>query len=664
MAGILARRQAKRAATIAVAPRPAPPPGRPRSQTAAAAAFHFEDIGWKDWKFGSIAWQVEGWRHYDRCGELHSVANAVANMISRCEIAIYKKTDEGEAGERATEQQIVDLSKGMLGGAEERPENLRLAGLNMFVPGEYFTFIETPKKAPEGTPDRWIILSVTQVKKAGGDPKLNFERPRKYGGGTIDYWIPEGKDPGKDKRRMAENTGVLIRSWTQHGQLPDHPDSSVRAAIPVLNLIEQYDKRASAQNDSRLAGAGVMFLPSSFDFPKGDTDLTSASAFEARLGDAMGKTLRDPSNARSLVPIMATVDGEHIDKIKWMTFETPLDEQTSARLDQCIRRLALDLDVPPEMLLGVGSMNHWSAWQSEASTHKTFVAPLLARICHGYTEGWLKPILAAMGVEADQYMVWFDMAPLTVRPDRQADAIALWDRGLINNEAVLDAGNWPTSAAHTPESYKVWVMTRMLMGNPQLLSDPQFAGAIGINPVQAMAPAAALPPAAGEQTPADKEAPKAVEGPPAEPKSSRSPAQEALVTGAEMAALHSLAVAGKKLLTRGVRDTLLHEFSGRPFDLHTRLGVRDLDHATQLLDGTWDLLPSLALRTGTDERILRDILGFYCSGQMVAQAGHNPDTLTFYLSEGILAAGHRHCSDGRCSNQLNPAPCPKALVPA
>lgn len=650
---------------VAVAPKPAPPPRRIPNQTAAAARMTFEDVGWKDWKFGSVAWQIEAWRHYDRCGELHAVANAVANMISRCEVAIYKKTEEGEAGERATEANIVELSKGMLGGAEERPENLRLAGLNLFTPGEYFTFIETPKKAPPDTPDRWIILSVTQVKKAGGDPKLTFERPRKYGGGTVDHWIPEGKDPAKDKRRAGENTGVLIRSWTQHGQMPDHPDSSVRAAIPVLNLIEQYDKRASAQNDSRLAGAGIMFLPASFDFPKGD-DQTAVDAFEARIGDAMGKTLRDPGNARSLVPIMATVEGDDIEKVKWMTFETPLDEQTSARLDQCIRRLALDLDVPPEMLLGVGSMNHWSAWQSEASTHKTFVAPLLTRICHAYTEGWLKPILAEMGgADPDDYMVWFDMAPLTVRPDRQADAIALWDRGLIQDEAVLEAGNWPTSAAHTPESYKRWVMTRMMMTNPQLLSDPQFAAQLGINPVQAQGAPGALP-AGGAQPEleAGDQSKKSVEGPPAEPTSSRSPAQEALVTGAEMAALHSLAVAGKKLLTRGVRDSLMHEFAGRPFDLHTRLGVRDTNHALQLLDGTWDLVPSLALRTGTHETILRDILGFYCSGQMVAQAGHDPDTLTFYLSEGILAAGHRRCTSGQCVNQQHPNPCPPVLVPA
>lgn len=654
----------KKPSKTAGAPKPAPPPRRkPINQTAAVATFRFEDTGWKDWKFGSVAWQVEGFRHYDRGGELHSVANAVANMVSRSRIFIAKKTDEGEPGEAATEPKIVELQKQIYGGAEERPENLRLAGVNLFLTGEQFTFIETPPKAKPDTPDRWMVFSVTQIKKAGGDPKLTFERPHRHGGGTIAYWIPEGKDVAKDKRRAAENTGILLRCWTQHAQLPDHPDSSVRAVIPVLNLIEQYDKRASAQNDSRLAGAGVMFLPDSFDFPHGDNE-TPTDAFEVRIGEAMGTTLKDPGNARSLVPIMATVGGDDIEKVKWMTFETALDEQTPARLDQCIRRLALGLDIPPEMLLGIGGMNHWSAWQAEASTHKTFVAPLLARLCNSLTEGWLQPILEQMGgVDPADYMVWFDMSPLTVRPDRQADALALWDRGLINDDAVLDAGNWPESAKHTPESFKRWLIVKTILANPALISDPTFGTVVGIT---AAAPAGGQPAlgAAGAAPPA-LESGAAGEQPPAQPTSTRSPAQEALVAGAEMAALHSLAVAGKKMLTRGVRDQLMHEFAGRPYDLHTRLNVNDQAHAEQLLDGTWDLLPQLAARTGTHPTILRDILSFYCSGQMVAGSAHNPDMLTFYLSEGILAAGHRFCGDSDvCLNQLNPNPCVKALVPA
>jgi hypothetical protein len=656
------------AAAAATATKPTLPP----NQVGAAAAMNLEGIGWKDFKFGSSAWQLETMRHYDRCPELRAVANAIASMASRCELFITKK-ENGEPGKKVEDAKIGELSDQIFGGSEERPELIRLAALNLYAPGEYFQYVET---VAGETADRWMVLSVAQVKQAPGESALEFERPHKYGGGKVRYFIPQGKDKTLDAARAKQNTGLLGRCWTPHPQKPDHADSSVRSALSLLNLIEQYDKRSSAQNDSRLAGAGILFLPDSLDFPRGDDEqnFTPGEALEARIADVAGRTLKDQGNARSLVPITATVKGDEIDKIKWLTFETPLDQETKDRLDQCIRRLALGLDVPPEILLGLGGMNHWGAWQAEASTHTDFVAPLLARICHCLTETWLQPILTAMGVDPNDYMVWFDMSPLVVHANRLADAIQLWELGILNDDAVLEAANFPKTAAHTPESFAKWLFTKAVLQNPQLLSDANVTRALGItvttNPADTARLAdrfvsgepAGAPPieqGVGKGQQAVGAAPAG--GPPQEPPTTAG--QLALVAAVEMAALHSLGIANKKMLTRGVRDDLMTTFAGRPFDLHTRLQVNGPDHALQLLDGTFDLLPSLGQRTGTDPQILQDILRFYCSGQMVAGSAHDPGTLAFLLSEGVLAAGHRRCTLERCVNQQHPHPC-RVPVPA
>lgn len=572
---------------------------RPRNQVAAAAVLDDMAVGWKSFKFGTQAWQTEVWRHFDICGELKSPARAIASMASRCIVHIVEIDENGLPGKPATDAKYAKLSAEMMGGADERPELLYLAALNEWLVGEEYTYIETPKGSET---DRWMVFSGTQIKKAGADPKLEFERPLKHGGGKIEYWIPEGKDKGKDAARQKLNTGLLIRTWTPHAQLPDHADAGTRSVISVLNLIEQYNKRSSAQNDSRLAGAGVLFLPDSFDFPLGDHK-SPEDAFEATLGDAMGTTLRDHANARSLVPIMATVEAEDIDKIKWLTFETPLDEQTLQRLDQCIRRLALGLDMPPELLLGTGDLNHWNAWMSEASTHKGFIAPLLQRICHGLTEGWLQRIDPS---STGRYMVWFDMSPLTVQPNRQQDALAMWDRGLINDPAVRRAGGWSEDDAHTPDSYRFWLVANAVRQDPTLLGQAAIAEALGIKPV---AIEAAAPPGigAGGGAPAIEAAPRgaqALEAPGGggtAPTTATNPDNQnqtaaavvrlgdALFTGVEVAALHSLSVAGKKLITRKVRqDPSMGEFAGRTHELHTRLQVDDAEHARSLLAGTFD----------------------------------------------------------------------------
>lgn len=629
MANLLGRKKKDPGTEVAIPANPNPPVrDRKKSQVAAASRIRFDGTGWKNYKFGSNLWQIEAWRHYDICGELHGVTNAVANLGSRVEFGIYR-IENGKPGAKVTEEddpQLAALDAEILGGAEKAPENQRLAFVNLFVAGEYFQFVESPTGEAV---DRWFIISVTQLTRAqDGSGKLTFDRPHEYGGGKVTY------DPDDGSGR----TGILERCWTPHGQLSDHADSSVRSAITVLNLIEQYNKRSSAQNDSRLAGAGALLLPDSFDFPAGD-DQSPVDAFEARLGTEMGKTLEDPANARSLVPVMATVNGDDIDKVKWLTFETPLDEQTKDRLDQCIRRLATSLDVPPSVLLGGESSSHWTAWKDAEDTVTTFVAPLAARVAECVTGGWLHPILEEMGYDTTQYMVWYDLAPLLVKPDRHADAMALWDRGLINDQAARELSGVKESDAHTPESYKAWILARLILSGSPLLTDPNTAAQLGI--------IASAPPPAVEAT----------EQPPERTEPPRSPEQEALVAGAEMAALHSMAVAGKKMLTRGVRDQLMAEFAGRPFDLHTRLTVDSMEHATTLLDGTWDLLPALSRRTGTDQQILRDVLGFYCSSKMASGMPHDQDTLTFLLSEGILAAGHRRCTSEHCGNPLNPQPC-------
>lgn len=629
MASILGRK--KPTTEIEPATTPHPRAMRPRSQVSAAARIRFDGTGWKNYKFGSNLWQIEGWRHYDICGELHGVTNAIANLGSRVEFNIHRIVDgkPGPKVDAADDPVLAELGGQILGGPEKAPENQRLAFVNLFVAGEYFQFVETPA---DDAVDRWFVISVTQLTRAqDGSGRLQFDRPHEYGGGKVDY------DPNDGSGR----TGILERCWTPHGQLSDHADSSVRSAITVLNLIDQYNKRQSAQNDSRLAGAGVMFLPDTFEFPTTD-DESPVDAFEARLGTEMGRTLEDPASARSLVPVMATTRAEDIDKVKWLTFETPLDEQTKDRLDQCIRRLATSLDVPPSVLLGGESSSHWTAWKDAEDTVTTFVAPLAARVAECATGGWLRPILEEMGYNPDEWMIWYDLAPLLVKPDRHADAMNLWDRGLINDEAARRLSGVKESDAHDPETYRAWLLSKLILAGSPLLQDPNFASQFGIGGAPAAPPAVE----AADQLPDRTEPP-------------RSPEQEALVAGAEMAALHSLAVAGKKMLTRGVRDQLMAEFAGRTFDLHTRLNVDSMDHARTLLEGTWDLVPALARRTGTDPRILLDVLGFYCASQMASNSAHSPDTLTFLLSEGILAAGHRRCADG-CGNPLHPQACPRA----
>jgi hypothetical protein len=48
---------------------------------------------------------------------------------------------------------------------------------------------------------------------------------------------------------------------------------------------------------------------------------------------------------------------------------TQLYPETGLRRE-AVERLAIGLDMPPEVLLGLGDSNHWSAWQVDEQTWK------------------------------------------------------------------------------------------------------------------------------------------------------------------------------------------------------------------------------------------------------------------------------------------------------
>src|SRR3546814_9449478 len=89
--------------------------------------------------------------------------------------------------------------------------------------------------------------------------------------------------------------------------------------------------------------------------------------------EAMHPPFRDRASAAAVVPLTVPIpdDGtgrSAADYVHAQTFHTPFDEETRELREEAIRRLALGQDAPPELLLGVGNMNHWGAWLVQADT--------------------------------------------------------------------------------------------------------------------------------------------------------------------------------------------------------------------------------------------------------------------------------------------------------
>ena len=430
--------------------------------TAAVSSVRMDGAAWKTYKFGNRAWQEEAWRLYDITGQLRFVANWAGNSISRCRLYVAEVDEDGEGTHEVDDNpDVANLAAGPLGRGPAKDESLRLLGINLFVPGEAFIVAESEGNGP-GL-DRWFVVSGSQIKKTGD--QITVARSQLQGGGVMTY---------------RDGVDLILRCWTPHPKSTDEPDSPARSAIPDLREIEAIRKREFAELDSRLAGAGLLGLPEGIDFPRQPDDPTGPAGFMQVLQRNMAASLSDRSSAEAMVPIMFTAPLEALDKIKHLTFWTDLSAQLLPLREAAVKSLAQSLDIPPEVMLGLGSANHWSAWAISEEAITTQIVPVLSRIADALTQGYLRAALEEMGLDPDRYVYEFDTAPLTTRPNRSADALNYHDKFLISDDSAREAGAFGDGDIPVPEERLRRILEKAIITQPSLLADPAIQDILGI----------------------------------------------------------------------------------------------------------------------------------------------------------------------------------------
>lgn len=555
----------------------------PRALTAAALALELKSAGMQSLKIRDEEWQREAWRLYDLIGEFRFSANRYGNSVSRARFYIAEIDDMGAAGKEVTDPKIAGIAQTMFGGPTERVESIRTMAISHFVAGECYVVAEDAENADK---DVWYVVSPAEIKATLEGVEIT--RPQTVGGG---------------KHKLRPGRDLLIRSLTPHPRFANVADSPARSALPVLREIEQLAKLTFSQIDSRLISAGILFLPKNMSFPRKDADGNTVNGNIRDLGDmileAAQASLTGAGSAAGLVPILVDVPDGTAKDIVHMRFDTPLTAEIEKKIEQAIRRLALSLDMNPETLTGIGSMNHWSAWAVSEDEINTHVVPILGRLVNTLTIGYIRPALVALGLDPEKYCLWYDTAPLAVRPNRLQDALELYKLGEINGEELRRAGAFDDDAAPGKKEHQEWMAWQLLMANPQLATNPEILKLVGLpeeiaTAAQQAAQQAMLPPGGSPEAGAgdeqglgrqqnSREIPQQPTG--------RSPAQggeedfAVLLPGAELAVLRALEVAGAKLVSGQYGRNRYPEVPKH--EIHTRVGGVGVERARELVSGAF-----------------------------------------------------------------------------
>lgn len=590
---------------------------------------------WKTWKFGNKDWQTEGWRLYDIVPEHHFLAGRIGDSVSQARLYVTEVDETGEEQGETTDERIRRLAAVPLGTGSQRDDNLRLAGVDLAVGGECWIVGEGAAASnPEEAEGSWFVVTSAAIGRVGDE--ISVRRPQQRGGSKL--VLEDGKD-------------ILIRCWRPHPNDTDQADSFTRPAIVPLREIELLTKREFAELDSRLTGAGVMFLPEGVDFPRGPDDPQNLNGFMAYLQRAAAASMQDQSRASAMVPIMATIPDqmvEHLDKLKPINFWSELSAEIGPMKEAAIKRLAAAAELPNEVLMGLADSNHWTAWLISDEGIR-WIRGYLGLIADALTRGFLRRALQSMGVpDPERYAFAFDTSTLAAKPNRLEEALQLHDRFLIRDDEVVKAGAFDSDQMPTTAERAAQIVLKLLTTQPDLILDPAVQALLGLPDVQRVG----LPPTAeqntdgGEPDPSDDGPPNGGEDPdqPAQDEARAItaalderialaarpvlalPSPEAVFNAsAKLMILRALELAGGRLTTPQERRGRWAEVPRH--ELHHHVGPITPDKARRVTEGAWTHLGVAASDLGVDASELRALLEGYVLELLTRGVRHHDDLL-------------------------------------
>jgi hypothetical protein len=600
----------------------------------------------------SEAWQEDAWRFYDENGELRFAVGWIANGLSQVNLIAARRPallgDDPAPLSIAENPAKIDsdaiaLVAAIAGGPDGQAQMLAQLARLLTVPGIGWVLIEGGSAQ---NPDEWNwrVVSNDELRADRGDYEVEDE--------------PTDENP--DGWRPLDTDHVLIKVWRSHPRRSSKPDSSCRGALRPLRQLALLDDHIEATCQSRLSGAGMLVVPNEIEFapmsrtpddtdPDAQPDGAVFDDFVEVLIDTMTTPIADRSSAAAVVPLTVKVPGEYVDKVKHLTFWSEFSDTVLGLGERAIKRLALALDMPPEVVTGVSGMNHWGAWRVQEEAITLHIEPLAEVICHAITKGYLRPGLLALGhaqADVEQVLIFHDVTDLTVRPDLSQNTIAAWDRMEVASSVLRREIGLSETDKPDPVEYRERLILRIIDRSPQLA--PALLPALGIE-VDLTALGQPYPQLPTETTPgrqiggppdtANGGEPDAVSGGVTASTDSRLSTDDALVAACDGLVYRALERAGLRLRNKaGRRD-------GGPSgvecadlaELHTRIDVSTFSNVHELLDGAWTRVPIVASRYGVPTEELLVGIDSYTRGLLVSGLPHDIDRLRQALSLTAVA---------------------------
>lgn len=405
--------------------------------------------------------------------EVAYVLNMMSDLLSRCRVTVERRIPDGngddwEETEDARALRVARDFHGHIGGAS------RIVAQGAFQAnaiGEAWLFGD-PVLTPTGALRRWdwSMKSMSEiVVDRPGDVKL------------VSWGTNVGEIPLKPGTYM------------KHCLFNPDPQFSMRSTSPVFNILPLMMEMVSASGviDAILRSqihAGMFFMPQEVSFgPTNEWDSPGKPAkgfdeAEEEMIGYMSGAVSDPTSVNRIQPLLmwgpgVIQKGDKTFPTKDLMGLVPLSREFDDFLrsvrQELIERIARSLNVEPEILSGMGKVNHFTGWLVEESYIKKDVVPCGQGVLDLCSAQQLRPMLqltqGMSPADAEWFRYGLDASPILSAPDKTNAATAAYNMDRMAEGRWLEyMGLDPELDLPGVEEYTCRLLERLVVTNPNV----------------------------------------------------------------------------------------------------------------------------------------------------------------------------------------------------
>lgn len=427
-------------------------------------------------------WQVTSLATYSSVGECWYAAQFYARSLSKLRLAVGRIDEAGEVKELPPEDDASKLLDRVQDPGGGRAGLLASYGRLMFLVGE--SYLTVTGEASED--ERWEFLSPLELRPVPGGkgfirqsaPGLTLE--------TLTAAPDDDEEPGAGE-------AVVWRVWRRHPTYSKWADSPMAAVLLLFEELELLQLAVRARSKAR-SNRGILYVATEISFasPDGQGDENpEKDTFMEDLSTVLLAPVKDPGAPSSVVPFVIrgpasvpSAGGTGFVGARDLVFTVPLIDPKEQNDEEAakaaiIKRIAIGLDLPPEILTGMAEVNHWGAWQIDEASWTAHVQPMADQLVGDLSSSYLRPAAKQAGIEGwEDLVVIYDASDVINHPDRTNDVREAYRDGAVGAVTYRATIGLEEEDAPTPEEHQEWL-------DIKLRGQAQLAEVTGVDPATA-----------------------------------------------------------------------------------------------------------------------------------------------------------------------------------